>query len=181
MISSVKADGTIVVTDGDITTQDPVEIQPPVAPPTVESQQPSQNSPAMQAIIKSRIAAMHPPKTAAYWQTTSDFKAGNCHILPGARIDLSLAAGGISLHFQGQMKTDASIMGDTFHTTFAFYDKNDPLHVVLISPEVDLPQNAAMHPQFGNNSVDWQTTISPLPDPIGTLNSLGELEIQGAC
>jgi len=161
-LSSMKSDGTIVVTDA--------EVVPAPHPLTLTPQQ--------IARYNSRVPQPAPP-TSIDFTWNNDYKSGDCHVHPGARVEISVGNNGIDLHFTAQMSTDKSLMGDIFHITFDFYDKADNL--ILSSPQIDFPQNGAMHPQFGNYNIDYKTTIGPVAQPQTTLQSIASADFGGPC
>lgn len=108
--------------------------------------------------------------------------AGNCHRLPGARLELSAAAGGYDLRYVAQLKTNRSLWGDVWHVTWRFKDAAG--NVVLTTPQIDLPDGSnRMHPQFGIYQIDHHQTIGPDIEPHITqvLNSIVAVNESGGC
>jgi hypothetical protein len=157
-LSTFSNDGTIALTDGEVR-----EVQPP--------------TPIAVSAVEDIITG--PPSSLFTWDT--DLKVGDCHILPGARLELTGTAHGYNLHFTAQMKTDKSLFGDTFHITWTFKDAAG--HVLLVSHQVDLPDGASMHPQFGNYNVDYNTSIGPDTEPNidHVIESVGGVVMDSAC
>src|SRR5215471_1185343 len=89
--------------------------------------------------------------------------SGNCHTLPGARLELSAAPGGYSIHYVAQMKTDQSVFGDVWHVYWQFKDAAG--NVILTSQQANLPEGTSMHPQFDPYNIDYHGSIGPDTEP----------------
>jgi hypothetical protein len=163
ILSGMKADGTIVLTTAD-------EVPAPAPHPL---------SPQQLALIRSRIPPSIPAPGVLDFVYNNDTKAGNCHIHPGNRFEISAGPNGIDLHFTAQMSTDFTISGDIFHLTFEFYDNNGNL--ILSSPEIDFPQNGAMYMNRGPTNIDYKTTIGPVAQPANLLQQIKSADYSGRC
>jgi hypothetical protein len=113
------------------------------------------------AVYNTRAQAAAQPDVFTW---NDDIQVGDCHTLPGARLELSPAPNGYTLHYVAQMRTDKSVFGDVWQVTWHFMDSAG--NVILTSPQIDLPDNGArMHPQFGVNNIDHTSWIGPDTEP----------------
>lgn len=170
---SIMDDRTVLFTDG-------------LVPPKTTGRQ------GPRLIDQMRLAQLHKSEqqrqqeqqenaTHRIFSYNSEWKVGDCHILSGDRLELTATPNGYTLHYVAQMKTDFTVFGDIFHITWRFLDATG--NAILVSPEVDLPQNTSMRQQYGNYNVDYTTTIGPDSQPnIGKiLQSIASIDMQGSC
>ena len=130
-----------------------------------------------------RLNRVHAQTAQLDFTFPGEMRSGDCHVLPGSHLTVTPSTNGKAYHleFKAQMKTDRSISGDTWHMIWHF--KNAGGVEVLVSPQEDLPDGAAMHPQYGNYNVDHTEDFGggSAVDVINMINSITDVQGWSSC